>query len=205
MADCINTVTIRVYVQENGIIRLADTGLYIGRLDGVSFAQISTASETVPTDHLQPGAVKVLVEAMEWIAECGTDYQSIHRAQAALAPFKCAPAPASPCITDKPTVTIPRNVQRHEDMSPKGVVRLFLQEDGDVVVEIAGREEHGEREKASAEFCSGGGGGMSPRTVEALKLLMAAMQADNDAGPGVRDYERKCYFDLRPEDQDWSK
>jgi len=106
---------------------------------------------------------------------------------------------------DKPVVVIPRQVRRQEDMSPDGTLTLHLQQDGDVVVIVNGYDTHGERSMVSVEFCAGGGGGMSPRTVEALKLLMAAMQADNDAGPFARDYERRYRFDLREQDRDFSR
>lgn len=106
----------------------------------------------------------------------------------------------------KPVIVIPRQVQRREDMSPDGHLRLYLQEDGDIVLTVHGRRwGSDEPSTASIEFCADGGGGRSPRTVEALKLLMAAMQADEDAGHLSRDYERQYHFDLRPEDRDYSR
>lgn len=82
-------------------------------------------------------------------------------------------------------------------MSPDGRLVVHLQEDGDVVVGIWGRDTHGDPAIVSAEFCAGGGGRRSPRTVEALKILMAAMQADNDAEPHPYDYQWKYYFSVR--------
>jgi hypothetical protein len=34
MSDAIESVTLKVFVQENGIIRLDETGRFLGRLDG---------------------------------------------------------------------------------------------------------------------------------------------------------------------------
>lgn len=52
MDGCIKTADIKVFVQENGIIRLADTGLYIGRLDGVTFDQVYTEAENQNSDKV---------------------------------------------------------------------------------------------------------------------------------------------------------
>lgn len=67
-----------------------------------------------------------------------------------------------------------RDVARLDDMSPSGHLRITLDNDNDVCVEVF----NGQR-FASVEFCNGGGGGgQSPRTRLALIALMVAMEAD---------------------------
>jgi hypothetical protein len=96
-----------------------------------------------------------------------------------------------------PVILVPEVVQRREDMSPDGILRLHLQADGDVVLYVSGRSASGydKTKSVSIEFCSNSGGGKSPRTLEALKALMAAMAADNEAPPtGLRDYQPKAHY-----------
>lgn len=67
-------------------------------------------------------------------------------------------------------------VERLEDMSPQGRLRVCVQSDGDVIICII--EDHGQ--VSDVEFCApGAGGGGSRRTWEALRNLVAAMEADN--------------------------
>lgn len=72
-------------------------------------------------------------------------------------------------------------VERHEDMSPLGRLRLIVQDDGDVIVAVVpDPDEPPGRFGNSVEFCSvGGGGGHSPHTLRALRELVKAMEADN--------------------------
>lgn len=71
-----------------------------------------------------------------------------------------------------------RDVGRLEDMSPDGVLRVGLDNDGDAYVSVWTESGGG------VEFCtSGNGGGKSPRTRQALLALMVAMEADNAADP----------------------
>jgi len=76
---------------------------------------------------------------------------------------------------------------RLEDMSPKGHLRVSLDNCGDVIVEVFNGEDF-----ASVEFCSGaGGGGKSPQVRRALIALMVAIEADNKADVcGVRHHPR---------------
>lgn len=104
--------------------------------------------------------------------------------------------------TNRPVVEIPSDVSRREDMSPEGKLTLHVQPDGDVVLSIWGKDAGSEYHMVSAEFCTiGGGGGMSPRTLEALKGLMAAMDADNKAEArsriDLRDYESKVVYQVK--------
>lgn len=66
-------------------------------------------------------------------------------------------------------------VDRLESMSPSGFLRLFIQDDWDVVLQI--QQDDGEH--ASVEFCTYAGGGGSPRTHKALLDLARAMAEDN--------------------------
>lgn len=65
--------------------------------------------------------------------------------------------------------------QRLESMSPMGFLRLYRQEDGDIVIAVCG--EWGDC--ASVEFCTPGAGrGGSQHTYAALIQLMGAMAKD---------------------------
>ena len=68
-----------------------------------------------------------------------------------------------------------RNVQRTGDMSRDVKLKLYIQEDGDIVVAI-----NGGGQLARVEFCQCGiGGGQSPNTLRALRNLFEAMEKDN--------------------------
>jgi hypothetical protein len=68
-------------------------------------------------------------------------------------------------------------VERLEDMSASGRLRLLQQGDGDVIISI--QQEDGQ--SADVEFCSpGSGGGGSPKTWVALRQLIQAMKEDNE-------------------------
>lgn len=74
-------------------------------------------------------------------------------------------------------------VTRAEDMSPDGRLRIWQQEDGDLIVEIV-PESAKEEPSVSVEFCTvGSGGGRSPHTRKALVALMAAIKLDNAESP----------------------
>lgn len=72
-------------------------------------------------------------------------------------------------------------VDRKEDMSPDGFLRLTMEEDGDVIVSVASGEPNGGVDRfADVQFCTSfGGGGASPKTHKALRELMRAMAEDN--------------------------
>lgn len=71
-------------------------------------------------------------------------------------------------------------VDRKEDMSPTGFLRLYMQPDGDVLVSVTAEDMHGnKRGPLCVEFCTYAGGGRSPRTLKALRELMRAMAEDN--------------------------
>ncbi len=73
--------------------------------------------------------------------------------------------------------------ERREDMSPDGKLQIFLQNDGDVIVQVIGYR-HDQLELASVEFCScGSGGGRSPKTRAALLELARAIAEDNRTKP----------------------
>lgn len=83
-------------------------------------------------------------------------------------------------------------VQRFEDMSPEGCLRLFRQEDGDIIVCAVPDPEDCDRRRLppfgiSVEFCEcGGGGGQSPHTRRALLALWEAIERDNAEHPQHR-------------------
>ena len=66
--------------------------------------------------------------------------------------------------------------ERFEDMSQRGRLRLWQQDDGDIVVQIIPDPET-DNPGCAVEFCTSGG--KSHRTLAALRELMAAMHADN--------------------------
>lgn len=67
-------------------------------------------------------------------------------------------------------------VERLEDMSPNGKLRLLVQRDGDVIVSVV----QNDGQIVDIEFCApGAGGGGSPRTWRALRQLVIAMCDDN--------------------------
>lgn len=71
--------------------------------------------------------------------------------------------------------------QRKEDMSPDGELRLLMQDDGDIIVEVWGHNSCSQPLlRVQVEFCSiGAGGGRSPHTREALIALAIAIAQDN--------------------------
>lgn len=69
--------------------------------------------------------------------------------------------------------------ERFEDMSPLGRLRVFWDDDGDVIVAIV--PDPNESDPNSVEFCiPGSGGGQSTHTHRALIELVKAMERDND-------------------------
>jgi hypothetical protein len=81
-------------------------------------------------------------------------------------------------------------VERFEDMSPRGRLKLVRQPDGDViVVAIPDPEQRNcmNAMGAMVEFCTPcAGGGQSPRTLAALRALYEAMELDNRENPQHR-------------------
>ena len=76
-------------------------------------------------------------------------------------------------------------VERQGDMGRGGKLRLRTDADGDVHVVCDGVDQvTGKPAVVSVEFCRIGlGGGRIPRTLEALRALMFAMQTENDTDP----------------------
>ena len=76
-------------------------------------------------------------------------------------------------------------VERLESMSVEGSLKLFKQEDGDIIIQVMTmKNSFGQRLKepriASVEFCTpGSGGGGSKETWRALVNLFEAMKKDN--------------------------
>jgi hypothetical protein len=77
-----------------------------------------------------------------------------------------------------------RTVDRNEDMSARGRLRLIQQEDGDIIVAVQPEENGLIMGGSAVEFCSPvAGGGRSPHTLAALRALMDAMEKDNADRP----------------------
>ena len=86
-------------------------------------------------------------------------------------------------IEQGPSVTWPkaRDLARLEDMSPTGHLRLTLDGDNDICVEVFDPRHEC---FCSVEFCApGSGGGKSSHTRKALIEVMAAMERDNAESP----------------------
>jgi hypothetical protein len=75
-----------------------------------------------------------------------------------------------------------RVIERHEDMSPLGRLRLIIQQDGDILVCLV--PDPDDYRRSDVEFCTvGSGGGKSPHTLRALRALAEAMEQDNREHP----------------------
>jgi hypothetical protein len=76
-------------------------------------------------------------------------------------------------------------VSRKEDMSPRGQLRIFTDNEGDIHVSVFSDDGSGRIETmSSVEFCTCGiGGGQSPETRKALIELSKAMEMDNKNRP----------------------
>ena len=72
-------------------------------------------------------------------------------------------------------------VERFEDMSPTGRLKLIRQDDGDIIIAIIPDPDNAQRSYVDkqVEFCTHGGGGQSPKTLSALYALMDAIEQDN--------------------------
>lgn len=74
-------------------------------------------------------------------------------------------------------------VDRLESMSPDGMLRLYIEPDNDVIIEVRQTQAHGheltEPRIASVQICTAAGGGGSPKTIKALWELAEAMAEDN--------------------------
>lgn len=86
-------------------------------------------------------------------------------------------------INESEEVKIPKErtvaIGRLEDMSPDGLLSVYMQDDGDMCLMIAQSQPY--PATATLEFCSpGSGGGKSPATHKALMALAYAMEQDNN-------------------------
>jgi len=76
---------------------------------------------------------------------------------------------------------------RYEDMSPDGTLTLYIEDDGDVIVDVQGIDPMGERTRTTVQFCTYGGGGQSLKVRQALLNLAVAILEDNAEKPQYRD------------------
>lgn len=78
-----------------------------------------------------------------------------------------------------------KSVSRKEDMSPRGQIKVLIDDQGDIHVTVFEDNGNGIIENsASIEFCCcGSGGGKSPNTVRALRDLAEAIKLDNCKTP----------------------
>lgn len=88
-----------------------------------------------------------------------------------------------------PSIKYIQTVERVEDMSPDGRLKLFREDDGDIIVSIIPPSKKLSKESMwledmQVQFCSlAGGGGRSRHTREALFTLMEAIEKDNAENP----------------------
>jgi hypothetical protein len=75
MGDYINTITIKADIQENGIIRIAETGLFIGRLDGVGIESVLPFK--IPTYETEK-QITVGADQFEHLLNCMCNQKFIH-------------------------------------------------------------------------------------------------------------------------------
>jgi len=89
-----------------------------------------------------------------------------------------------------------REVKRLEDMSSVGRLHLMLDGDNDVIISIQEQTSDGLIGNSNnVEFCTIGiGGGGSPKTYQALRDLMIAMNEDNN-DPHYQGRALKCEED----------
>lgn len=113
-------------------------------------------------------------------------------AHAAFEAGRLAAAPQAEQRAEREPITWPkaRDVGRLHDMSPAGHLRVGLDGDNDVFVEVFNDQQE---VVASVEFCNPGaaGGGRSSRTRKALISLMAAMESDNAECPDLDWWARR--------------
>lgn len=114
-----------------------------------------------------------------------TDAEFDEAMQSAMQRYKFKSAPV-----EQPGIVWPkqRHVGRMDDMHNDGVLRVMIDNDGDVCVFVGASRQGSGWESGSIEFCApGSGGGRSPRTREALIALMVAIEADNAEAPRAAD------------------
>ncbi len=76
----------------------------------------------------------------------------------------------------------PRTIyERPEDMSPDGLLRVIIEDDGDAIISIVPSKEH--RIMPSVQFCTYAGGGRSARVRMAILHLAKAIADDNAERP----------------------
>jgi acyl CoA:acetate/3-ketoacid CoA transferase beta subunit len=46
MGEAVNGIIVKVFIQENGIIRLDSNGQFIARLDGITYEEVKEQTET---------------------------------------------------------------------------------------------------------------------------------------------------------------
>lgn len=112
--------------------------------------------------------------------DCGTDDSALKRAMSGLVDALRVLEQEDPDIPGQ-FHRLPAQVDRQEDMSPDGRLRLTRDDDGDIYVEVFGARGSDEYPpNACVEFTTiGPGGGKSEQTMNALRALFVAMHADN--------------------------
>jgi hypothetical protein len=92
---------------------------------------------------------------------------------------------AFPTKLKERTMEINKKYERHEDMSPDGMLAVMKQEDGDLILEIRKIDPVTRKfQWVEVEFCAiGSGGGKSSHTRKALVALALAIEKDNEERP----------------------
>lgn len=89
-------------------------------------------------------------------------------------------------------------ISRKEDMSPKGYLQLYMENDSDIIVLVhsGDSDESDPATYAHVQFCTYAGGGKSQRTLAALRLLAEAMALDSKEDKfrkGDNDQSEECF------------
>jgi hypothetical protein len=121
-------------------------------------------------------ALAAIIESVRKSTEVGLPFHLIEQALQALS--------GTPPEPGRPRWPAGNFVGRMGDMAPPGKTHLIVGYDGDMdaLLEVWDHET-GEGQRATIEFCTGRGGGRSPRTRAALIALMCAIEDDNAAVP----------------------
>lgn len=145
-----------------------------------------------------PAELRAMADALEW-ANVRTRPQFDPKAKELRAQAERMEAAATPAEIPFPK---DRRVRRNEDMSPRGYLELYLEEDGDIIVTSCGMSDGLVEPGLSVQFCApGSGGGRSKHTHRALLGLMVAIEKDNEKSPVFRADDSEGAIGCRPADR----
>lgn len=131
--------------------------------------------------ELEPSIIE-MYDCM-WVDSRGSKKISSHKAAALIRRIQAAARRKA--LLGEFEVERNKIYKRQEDMSPDGMLDVLVEKDGDVIVTIWPEGwTKGNMDYCSVQFCTcSAGGGRSPNTLAALRLLARAINADNIAQP----------------------